>query len=248
MTTKPQCITATWHAPNTVHAFTTTRQGGVSVAPYQQFNLATHVGDDPIAVANNRQRFQSMLPHVDPVCWIELTHGTEVVTLDSQPPAQPPQVDAVITRTPGVACTVTTADCLPILLCNRAGTEVAAIHAGWRGLLHGVTQSTLTAMHSPATELMAWLGPAIGPNHFEINEEIQQQFLQRPPFLADAFHQQGHHIFANLYQLAQHVLKDAGISAIFGGTHCTFSESDLFFSYRRDKKHTGRMASVIWIS
>ena len=238
-----------WPAPARVLALSTTRQGGTSGAPWNSCNLAHHVGDDPAAVAANRRLLLQCLPVGTAIQWLDQVHGTRVVSARAE--GGVPEADASVSRGPGVACAVLTADCLPVLLCDRAGSAVAAAHAGWRGLAAGVLEATVAAMQVPGAELLAWLGPAIGPARFEVGREVREQFLQGPgEGTAQAFRPSpgapGHYL-ADLYQLARLRLQAAGVEGIYGGDRCTYSESGHFFSYRRDG-HTGRMASLVMIA
>lgn len=237
-------ISPDWPAPHPVRALQTTRSGGLSVAPYASLNLGTHVGDAPLSVARNRILLNTLLPS-EPV-WLEQVHGTTVVSADSA--SCVPQADACIARRRGAVCVVMTADCLPVLLCDTQGTVVAAVHAGWRGMAAGVIEATVRAMHRDATQLMAWLGPAISQEAFEVGAEVREIFIQQNPASAAAFVAQGasgkYH--ADLYALARLRLHQLGITQIYGGDRCTYRESEQFFSYRRDGV-TGRMASFIWL-
>ncbi|HCT9468400.1 TPA: peptidoglycan editing factor PgeF, partial [Klebsiella pneumoniae] len=177
--------------------------------------------------------------------WLEQVHGTEVLTLDGGPyPSK--RADASYSRTPGTVCAVMTADCLPVLFCNRDGTEVAAAHAGWRGLCEGVLEATIARFADKAENIMAWLGPAIGPQAFEVGPEVRDAFMAKDENAHRAFRPAGEKYFADIYQLARQRLANVGVEQIFGGDRCTLSEKDDFFSYRRDKT-TGRMASFIWL-
>ena len=232
-----------WPAPPSVKAMQTTRHGGVSQAPWASLNLGDHVGDDPRHVILNRQHVRAHLP-AEPA-WLQQVHGTAVLML---PAATDIRIaDAACTRRPGQVCVVMTADCLPILLCDRQGTVVAALHAGWRGLCAGVIESTVAAMAVPGELVLAWLGPAIGRDAFEVGPEVRQAFMMQDVAAEQAF-VPGHddRWFADLYTLARQRLLRLGVSAIHGGEHCTHTEADCFFSYRRDGQ-TGRMASLIWI-
>ena len=231
-----------WPAPAPVRALTTTRAGGVSRPPWNAFNLATHVGDTPQHVAANRaalrRRFD--LP-ADPV-WLQQVHGARVVEAGAAAEA-----DAVWSRTPGQVCAVLTADCLPVLLCDRAGDCVAAAHAGWRGLAAGVLEATVAALPADAADLMAWLGPAIGPDAFEVGDEVREAFVTADARAGAAFRPAGDgRWLADLYGLARLRLAAAGVTRVFGGGLCTFTDRDRFYSYRRDGV-TGRMASLIWL-
>lgn len=235
-----------WPAPTRVRAISTTRLGGVSSPPYHGFNLAEHVGDDPVCVAENRRLLTAQvgLP-ADPV-WLEQVHGTDVVAAEAV--CRPVAADAAWTRTPGRPCVVMTADCLPVLLCDRAGTVVAAAHGGWRGLVGGVVGATVARMAVPPAELLAWLGPAIGPNAFEVGEEVRAAFLALDRDCGDCFRPSpAGRWLADLYQLARRQLQGLGVPTVHGGGWCTFSEPERFFSYRRDHR-TGRMATLIWLT
>ncbi len=235
-----------WPAPATVQAVTTTRAGGVSRGLYASFNLAAHVGDDPSAVVANRQHLQQSLNLPAEPAWLEQVHGTEVVSLDAPRPFG--HADASVTTRPGRVCAVLTADCLPVLFCNRAGTAVAAAHAGWRGLAAGVLEAAVAALNTAPGDILAWLGPAIGANAFEVGGEVRDAFLSRQAEAAAAFRllPSGKYL-ADLYALARLRLAAAGVTAIYGGGWCTHSEAERFFSYRRDGV-TGRMASLIWLA
>jgi len=234
-----------WPAPAHVRALQTTRRGGVSVAPYASLNLGSHVGDVPLSVARNRQSLNTLLPS-EPV-WLEQVHGT--VVADADRAGCRTVADACIARR-GV-CVVMTADCLPVLLCDRQGSVVGAVHAGWKGLAAGVIEATVQAMGVPSDGLMAWLGPAIGPQAFEVGGEVRSEFMRQDPQAAAAFtpsHLQGGGVkyLADLYALARLRLHELGITAIYGGDRCTWSEPEQFFSYRRDGV-TGRQGTFIWL-
>ena len=232
-----------WPAPARVHALQTTRQGGMSRAPYASFNLGTHVGDAAAAVAENRRQLASMLPG-EPL-WLEQVHGCAVVLAEQA--AGTPRADAAVTRRAGKVCAVMTADCLPLLLCDAAGSVVAAAHAGWRGLADGVIEATLRAMQVDAAQAMAWLGPAIGPQAFEVGGEVREQFVAQQAQAAKAFVPTTPGKWrADLYQLARLRLQAAGVQQISGGKLCTHGDAERFFSYRRDGQ-TGRMATLIWL-
>ncbi|MBC3365071.1 peptidoglycan editing factor PgeF [Pseudomonas sp. SWRI154] len=235
-------LTPDWPAPAWVKACVTTREGGVSLAPFDSLNLGDHVGDDPTAVAENRRRLTdrfAMRP-----AWLQQVHGTDVVEAD---PVQVVTADASWTATPGIACTSMTADCLPVLFCNRAGTRVAAAHAGWRGLANGVLEATLDCLEGPADEILAWLGPAIGPQAFEVGPEVREAFIAHLPEAEQAFtpsHNAGKFL-ADIYALARLRLAVRGVTAVYGGGLCTVTDPR-FFSYRRNSR-TGRFASLIWL-
>lgn len=232
-----------WPAPATVRALQTTRRGGVSRPPYTSLNLGGHVGDDPAAVAANRARLAAGLPA--PPLWLEQVHGIGVVDADAC--VGRVEADAAVARRSGRVCAVMTADCLPVLLCDRAGTVVAAVHAGWRGLCAGVVEATVAAMGVPAGELLAWQGPAIGPAAFEVGDEVRAAFMARDAAAAVAFRavRPGKWL-ADIWLLARQRLAAAGLGAVYGGGRCTASETETFYSFRRDGV-TGRMASCIWL-
>lgn len=240
-------IIPSWDAPANVHAVSTTRHGGVSQPPYDSMNPGDHVGDDGLAVAVNRQRIGEILQLPTEPLWLQQVHGTDVVPMDVR--SCYPQADASFANRPGMVSVVMTADCLPVLFCDRQGTKVAAAHAGWRGLCGGVLEQTLAAMACPAEDVLAWLGPAIGPQRFEVGDEVRIAFTGHDPQAAVAFRQgevEGKW-WADIYQLARQRLQAAGVATVTGGDYCTVSQPELFFSYRRDGR-TGRMASLIWLS
>jgi YfiH family protein len=236
-----------WSIPATVKALYTTRSGGASQAPFDSFNLAEHVGDDFDQVLRNREILLSQsLPSVP--CWLQQTHSTKVVTLESESNRS---ADGAITRQVDKVAVIMTADCLPILLCNRSGTEVAAVHAGWRGLLDGIVQTTIATMQSPANELFAWIGPAISQLKFEVGDEVRQAFIDKYVEKQDAIHRRfiinrpGHWL-CDLPGLAGDSLKHLGVATVTQSNLCSYSNEADFFSYRRQAV-TGRMASLIWI-
>lgn len=240
-------IWADWPAPPNIKALCTTRQGGVSLAPFDQLNLGDHVGDDPQAVSENRQLLLNSLSLVKPAQWLKQVHGVDVVEACSN--QQIRQADACYTTEYGVGCVIMTADCLPVLFTNRSGNQVAAAHAGWRGLAAGVLEQTLSHFDDPS-EVMVWMGPAIGPDAFEVGQEVVDHFVDDLDQSHVAFKPSPAHKerwMADIYQLARLRLNRAGVQQIFGGGLCTYSDADRFFSYRRQAK-TGRMASLIWIA
>lgn len=244
-TTSKSFITPDWPAPANVNALQSTRIGGTSSAPYATLNFGDHVGDLPDKVQRNRLLLRAMLPG-EPL-WLKQVHGTRVADADVCEESTP-VADASISRRAGRVCVVMTADCLPVLFCDKAGTVVAAAHAGWRGLLDGVLENTIAAMQCPAGQLMAWLGPAIGPGAFEVGDEVRQAFVSRDPAAAAAFTVSNSQDkwLADLYRLARQRIEGCGLNAIYGGGLCTFHDSERYFSYRRDGI-TGRMASLIWL-
>lgn len=238
------CITPDWPAPANVRSLQTTRKGGGSSPPYDSFNLGSHVGDNPLAVSRNRMLLASLLPS-EPV-WLNQVHGVTVA--DAGHAGCLPQADASVSSHTGAVCVVMTADCLPILLCDEKGSVVGAAHAGWRGLCDGVIEATVKEMRVPASTLMAWLGPAIGPGAFEVGEEVRSAFMLQQPRAAEAFVavSEGKWL-ADLYQLARLRLNALGITRVYGGECCTCTDSERFYSYRRDGV-TGRMGTFIWLS
>lgn len=238
-------LAADWPAPRNVRAGTSLRCGGVSRGAFASLNLGDHVGDDPAAVAENRHRLVAALALPQEPRWLNQVHGTEV--LDLRGITESVYADAVIAESPGQVCAVLTADCLPVLFCDTAGARIAAAHAGWRGLANGVLEATLDRLCVPADQVLVWLGPAIGPAHFEVGEEVRTAFLAHHADAVIAFHaSRPGHWFADLYSLARLRLQARGITRIFGGGRCTFEEMSQFYSYRRDGGATGRMASLIW--
>jgi YfiH family protein len=234
-----------WPAPKHIKAYTTLRQGGVSPPPYDQFNLADHVGDNRECVKANRTLLKNTLRLPQEPIWIKQTHST--LAIEALPQHTGKEADASFTHTANQICVVQTADCLPLLLCNRQGTHVAAIHAGWRGLLHGIIEETVKALHLPADEMLAWLGPAIGPTAFEVGNEVRDAFIKTDAYAVEAFIPHQDRWLANIYLLAKQRLHRLGIAPIYGGEYCTYSDKEHFFSYRRDGEKTGRMATLIWI-
>lgn len=234
-----------WPAPAGVRALQTLRTGGCSPAPWDSFNLGDHVGDEAGNVLRNRLALRKLLPG-EPR-WLRQVHGTTVVDAGGDHLSFP-DADAAFARNQGAVCAVMTADCLPVLFCDRAGTVVAAAHAGWRGLQAGVLEATIAAMGVAPSELMAWLGPAIGPACFEVGDEVREAFLALDAMAAVAFAPglPGKWL-ADIYLLARQRLQRSGIDAIFGGGLCTVSDGERFFSYRRDGV-TGRMATLIWLA
>lgn len=233
-----------WPAPDNVRAFTTTRKDGFSKDPWNSLNLGIHGGDDTQHVRQNRLKLQKLLP-TEPY-WLDQVHGKHVVTLNEKSTTGSNADGAVATRA-GQVCAVLHADCLPVLFCNRAGTKVAAAHAGWRGLVAGVLHATILTMACKPGELMAWLGPAIGPGAFEVGADVRDMFIDADTDNRHAFRQHGDRWLADLNQLARLALTKAGVKQVSGGHYCTYTEKDKFFSYRRDGV-TGRMATMIWLA
>ena len=240
-------IVPDWPAPARVCGLITTRAGGVSRGAYAGLNLGLRSGDDAEDVARNRAALRAWLP-AEPK-WLRQVHGTTVVEADAV--EVDAEADAAVARRPGTVCAVLTADCLPLLLCDEAGTTVAAVHAGWRGLCAGVIERTLRVLGRSPQSLLAYLGPAIGPAAYEVGSEVRGAFLDAVPALegelAAAFTpgKQGKY-YADLYALARARLAHSGVARVYGGGYCTYTERERFYSYRRDGV-TGRMASLIWM-
>lgn len=242
----------TWPVPDRVRAAVSSRRGGVSAAPWNGFNLGTHVGDDPLAVATNRRLLAETLGLASPPVWLQQVHGTRVLMLDDETSADC-TADAAVTRQHGQVCAVMTADCLPVLLCDRAGSVVAAVHAGWRGLAAGVVRETVRAMAVAPSDILVWLGPAIGPQRFEVGSEVREAILDNA---IDPAQQQlipacfvptaNGKLLADIYALARAELASLGVMAVYGGGLCTVTDAKRWYSYRRDGV-TGRMASLIWL-
>jgi len=235
-----------WPAPSNVRVVSTLRDGGVSMGAYASLNLAAHVGDHAEAVAANRRllREAAALP-AEPL-WLTQVHGTAVAI--HRGATVPRQADAAVATASGHVCVVMTADCLPVVLADRDGSRVAVVHAGWRGLGAGVLEAAVEAIAVPPAQLLAWLGPAIGPDAFEVGPEVREAFLRRSTDSEPAFRASDRgRYFADLYALARLALARAGVVATYGGGWCTFGDADRFFSYRRDGV-TGRMATLAWLA
>ncbi len=260
----PDWIVPDWPAPARVRALMTTRAGGVSPAPYDSFNCATHVGDDPAAVAENRRLLRADLP-AEPM-WLDQVHGVAVAEHLPSPSEgggegvgdsrlAVPCADAAVAHTPGRVCVVQTADCLPVLFCDDRGSVVAAAHAGWRSLAAGVLEAAVAAMGVAPDRVLAWLGAAIGPDAFEVGEEVREAFVNQHPLAAVAFRpalpgtldETPRKWLADLYVLARIRLAATGVERVYGGGLCTYTDRARFFSFRRDGA-TGRMASMIWLA
>jgi polyphenol oxidase len=242
MMSKPEFIIPDWPAPANVKALQTTRVGGVSSGKYASLNLGDHVKDNPQHVAYNRQLLSPFVPS-EPV-WLQQVHGIRVI--DASIASCIESADASFSQRKDVVCVTMTADCLPVLLCDKAGTAVAAIHAGWRSLCDGVIEETVGAMPIESSQLMAWLGPAIGPDAFEVGGEVREQFIAQDAQAEAAFRPHAAKWLGDLYAIAKQRLHRLGIQQIYGGGRCTYNEPDTFFSFRRDSD-TGRMGTLIWL-
>ena len=246
----PTYLVPDWPAPKSVRSAITLRTAGCSQAPFDSFNLADHVGDHPSAVAANRQALTQLLQLPSEPIWLHQVHGSEVVY--GPEAAQKTTADACYTDVLGQVCAVMTADCLPVLFCNQQGTKIAAAHAGWRGLCAGILRNT-ASYFSPDETIFAYLGPAIGPQVFEVGAEVREAFLssaqntQHQAMIDSAFRwSDDSRYLADLYALARAELACCGIDNVYGGDFCTHSQSEQFFSYRRNQI-TGRTASLVWL-
>jgi polyphenol oxidase len=252
----PAWIEPDWPAPAGVRALSTWRSGGASAAPYASLNLGGHVGDAPPAVAENRRRLAAAAGLPAQPLWLEQVHGVNVANLDLLEREEAGSVgtaralgpaDAAYTRRRERVCAILTADCLPILLATDSGDLVAAAHAGWRGLAGGVIEAAVGALAVPPARLLAWLGPAIGPGHFEVGAEVRTALLQGDPGAEAAFLPNARGRFmAHLALLARRRLASLGVKRIYGGEHCTYADAERYFSHRRDGT-TGRQATLIWL-
>jgi YfiH family protein len=239
-------ITPNWPAPRPIHAFTTTRHGGVSLPPYDSFNLSEQVGDNLNHVQQNRKRLIQIAHLPESPRWLSQCHGTEII--DSQYWTINHTADGIFANHTNHVCAVMTADCLPVLICDKNGQQVAAVHAGWRGLASGIVEQAVAKFDGDRSHLLVWLGPAIGPEQFEVGHDVVRAFSTEHPEAKQAFKQTDSlHFMADIYLLARQRLHALGITAIYGGEYCTITDSDQFFSYRRQMR-TGRMTSMIWIA
>ncbi len=226
-----------WPVPKYVKAFTTTRQQG---------NFAMHTGDNLARVQRNRQQLIEDYQLPSAPCWLQQTHGTNVINLDSKSP-QLMTGDAAFSKQPQKICAVMTADCLPLLLYSPTSDHVAAIHGGWRGLAAGIINHSIATMVTKPHHLLAWLGPAIGPEKFEVGEDVLHAFLKLDRYHEEFFKQVDGRWLANIYSIARHELTKLGVSEIYGGSYCTMLQDNLFYSYRHDGDKTGRMVSLIYL-
>ncbi|PHN89559.1 hypothetical protein CSC79_12615 [Pseudoalteromonas sp. 3D05] len=239
-------LTPTWHAPNNIGALSTTREGGFSDAPFASLNLGLHVGDNQQHVQQNRQILTTDYLPASPI-WLNQVHSSDVVIVDEHFDYKTILTgDALFTREQNQPLAIMTADCLPILLSTQCGSEIAAIHGGWRGLNAGIITNTVSNFSFPASDIIAWLGPAIGAQQFEVGAEVKASFIEQSVEYEQAFSPlKINKYLLDIYAIAQLQLRQTGVKTISGGEHCTVSQPEMFFSYRRDGK-TGRMASLIW--
>jgi polyphenol oxidase len=241
-------LTPEWPVSPRVRAAFTLRSGGVSTAPYDTLNVGAHVGDDPACVRQNRTRVCALLQLPVEPAWLEQVHGNEVVEVCPDVGVGSGPADAVIVRTRGAVAAIQVADCLPVLFASSDGTAVAAAHAGWRGLAAGVLEATVSRLGSEPTQLLAWIGPGIGTAHFEVGDEVREAFVTQDQDAAPAFHPNRRGRWqCDLVLLARQRLIQVGLTRVFGGRWCTYSEQSRFFSFRRDGK-CGRMAALIWLT
>jgi YfiH family protein len=237
-----------WSVAGRVRAFCTVRSGGVSRAPYASLNLATHVGDALASVRENRRRLRTELALPAEPLWLEQVHGTHVLDADAAHVTPQTPADAAITHQPDRVLAVLVADCLPVLLSSRTGDAIAVAHAGWRGLASGVIERTVKALGSSPAQLQAWLGPAISASHFEVGLEVRTAFVSRHPAAAKCFSANARGRWqCDLAGLARQRLEALGVQSIHESRLCTASDTERFFSYRRDG-HTGRIAALLWIA
>ncbi len=235
---------ANWTAPPHVRALTTTRSIGVSDTPFHHNNIALHVGDNEAHVLTNRASLIQSLELLNEPIWLEQTHSTRCIVVED---SLERSADASITRCHNVPLSIMTADCVPIVLCNRAGTEIAAIHAGWKGLVNGIVENTLAKMNNPADTLIAWIGPSICQSCYAVGSEMKNTYIQRYPFTENTFQTDKSQIFANLPKMAELILKNQGVSEVFQSGACTYELKNEFYSYRRQAQ-TGRMVTLIWMN
>ncbi|HET7203259.1 MAG TPA: peptidoglycan editing factor PgeF [Steroidobacteraceae bacterium] len=246
----PMWLLPDWRgAPADVRALSTRRAGGVSRGAYASLNLAQHVGDDPAAVDANRAILRRSAGLPSEPLWLSQVHGVDVVRHTGAMPSVPPRVDAAVAFARHRVCVVMTADCLPVVLVDRAGTRIGVAHAGWRGLAGGVLEATVAALRCAPSDLVAWLGPAIAQPAFEVGLEVRDAFVEKDPAHATAFvPNAAGRLQADLYELARQTLARTGVTCISGGGRCTSAEPDEFYSFRRDGGRTGRMATLAWLA
>ena len=250
LASSPLWLLPDWReAPPNVRALSTRRTGGVSRDAYRSLNLARHVGDDLVAVEANRAILRQAAGLPGEPLWLSQVHGVEVVEHTGTDSSLPPRADAAVAFAPARVCVVMTADCLPVVLVDRAGTRVGVAHAGWRGLVGGVLEAAVAALRCAPAEVVAWLGPAIAQPAFEVGVEVRDAFVEKDPAHAAAFvPNAAGRVQADLYELARQTLARAGVTQVGGGERCTFDEAEEFYSFRRDGGRTGRMATLAWLA
>lgn len=236
-----------WPAPPGVRAAMTLRRGGVSRPPFDALNAGARCGDEPAAVAENRRRIRAALRLRSEPVWLEQVHGGAVVSLVGEADVESPRADAAVTRMPGRVCAIQVADCMPVLFAARDGTAVGAAHAGWRGLVVGVLRATVRALAIEPSQIIAWMGPAIGPRHFEVGDEVRTALLDAEEGVVQAFTPNSRGRWqCDLYAIARRQLEAVGVRDVYGGGSCTYADPVRFFSYRRDGR-CGRMAALVWM-
>lgn len=234
-------LAADWPAPEHIRAGTTIRTGGTSTDQYSSLNAAMHVGDKPENVIDNRKRIKVLLELPAEPVWLQQIHGNRVVRAEC---ADNLEADASYSNNKNIICAVMTADCLPLLLCSQDGSCIAAVHGGWKGLLTGVIENTVASMRQ--NNLLAWMGPAIGPKCFQVGSEVRAAFINKKAEYSSAFNEQKNGKWlADIYHIARITLTTIGITRIYGGEYCTVTDENRFYSYRRDGD-TGRMTTMIW--
>jgi polyphenol oxidase len=237
-----------WNAPEHIHAFSTTRAGGYSEPPFESFNLAQHVGDESENVETNRALLRECLDLPAEPVWLEQTHGNQIISADVHYTTTP-AADGAFAKIPGKICVILTGDCLPILLTNRSGSLVAALHCGWRGLYNGIIAECMKLFNRQHDEVLSWLGPAISSLHYEVGDELRDRFLILDEANHNAFRASRPHYWSmDLYEVARQQLRKQGVNEISGGEYCTYSDEEQFYSFRRDQGQTGRMATGIWMA
>lgn len=249
---KIEPIYANWPAPSMIKTLITTRQGGYSQKPYNNFNVATHVGDNPDAVQQNRELLNKFLPS-EPI-WLDQQHTNICLEVNRSSHQALSIADASLTTHENTVCAVLTADCMPLLICNKNATIVSAVHAGWKGMANGIIEKSIKKIleqtQETADQLMIWLGPAISQPSFEVGEDVRQQFIQKHPLSVEAFKPKtstSNKYFCDLYRISHIILNQLGINQIYGDNYCTYKDEERFYSYRREGI-TGRIASMIWIN
>jgi len=241
------CISTAWSTPKNIKSLTTTRKGGVSKPPFNSFNIAYHVSDNSNDVSANRALLHELLPHN--AIWLEQIHSNKVIVITSKTDLyKVEQADALFTKEINIPLAIMTADCLPILLTDEKGTQIAAIHGGWRGLASGIIENTFENFDCEPSQISAWLGPAIGPQNFEVGQDVVDAFSKLDMSYLNAFNpQKNGKFYADIFLIAKQLLNKLGITQVTSEQQCTVNEPELFYSYRREGK-TGRMASLIWIN